>query len=318
MKVVPVKSYKRRKPNGGVTIVRKAQRKVLTTPQQDKENLRELLAKKKNLRQDSSFITSGALFEDMRKELKLPPAWTDVKINKDKNSDLLATGKDAKGRTQYVYSLTASTKSAEAKYNRNLALLKEASKIITTNAKNIKSSNKKIAEPAAVLDLIQTTGIRPGSLRETGAKVQAYGATTLEGRHVVVEKDKVTLKFVGKKGVDLSIPIEDPKVAKALIARKKTAGDSGKLYSTTAGELRAYVKKISGEFKPKDFRTLKGTATALEEVKKYPRATNMTEYKKTVMGIAKKVAATLGNTPSIALKSYINPFVFLDIKPIQL
>ena len=38
------------------------------------------------------------------KKLKLPPAWKDVKISHDPNADLLAVGKDAKGRPQYVYS----------------------------------------------------------------------------------------------------------------------------------------------------------------------------------------------------------------------
>jgi hypothetical protein len=36
--------------------------------------------------------------------LKLPPAWTDVRINPDPGADLLAIGKDKKGRSQYVYS----------------------------------------------------------------------------------------------------------------------------------------------------------------------------------------------------------------------
>jgi DNA topoisomerase-1 len=317
MKVVPIKSYKRRKPNGGVTIVRRATRKVVGgTSQIDKEGLKEKLAKKRAERQDGKFITSGAAFEKIKKELKIPPAWVDVKINTGKDAALLATGKDAKGRTQYVYSANATMKAAEIKYIRNLTLIKESVRISKTNASNLKSTSKKVSEPASVLDLIQATGIRPGSLRETGAKVQAYGATTLEGRHVTLVGGKVVLKFVGKKGVDLAIPVTDSKLAKTLLARKAKAGKNGKLFSVTDADLRSYVKKLGGDFKPKDFRTLKGTSTAMAEVKKYPRSKNMTEYKKTVMTIAKKVAETLGNTPSIALKSYINPFVFADIKPL--
>jgi len=317
MKVISIKSFRRKKPKGGVTIVRRATRKIEGGKAMlDKESLREKVAKEKAKRQDINFLTAGEIFEETKKALKIPPAWTDVKINVDKEANLLATGKDAKGRTQYIYSENATMKAAEVKYNRNLSLINESVRIAKANAKNMKSTSKKLSEPAAVLDLIQATGIRPGSLRETGAKLQAYGATTLEGRHVVVEKGKVTLSFVGKKGVNLKIPITDSKVAKTLIERKNSAGDSGKLFKTTDIELRGYVKKLSGDFKPKDFRTLKGTATAMEEVKKYPRSTNMQEYKKTVMAIAKKVAETLGNTPSIALKSYINPFVFVDLKPL--
>ena len=41
----------------------------------------------------------------------------------------------------------------------------------------------------------------------------------------------------------------------------------------------------------------------------------MKEFKDRVRAIAKQVAARLGNTPTIALQSYINPFVFDAIKP---
>jgi DNA topoisomerase IB len=34
------------------------------------------------------------------------------------------------------------------------------------------------------------------------------------------------------------------------------------------------------------------------------------EYRKAVMEVAKKVSSVLGNTPVIALQSYINPSVF--------
>lgn len=102
-----------------------------------------------------------------------------------------------------------------------------------------------------------------------------------------------------------------------LVDRKKTSGETGKLFNISDNDLRAYTKKLNGGgFNPKDFRTLKGTTTAMKEVAKLNRSTSMANYKKQVMGIAKKVSEILGNTPSIALKSYINPFVFLKIKPI--
>jgi DNA topoisomerase IB len=181
------------------------------------------------------------------------------------------------------------------------------------------NANKDISEPAHVMSLIHSTGIRPGSLKETGAKVQAFGATTLEGRHVIETSEGLRLQFVGKKGVAIDIPVTDNNVSKMLLSRKKIAGDSGKLFDVTDNDLRTYTKKLNGGgFKPKDFRTLKGTSVAMKEVSKLSIAKNMTEYKKYVMGVAKKVSVLLGNTPSIALKSYINPFVFLPIKPLIL
>ncbi len=35
--------------------------------------------------------------------LVIPPAWSQVEINKKKSADLLVTGRDDKGRKQYIY-----------------------------------------------------------------------------------------------------------------------------------------------------------------------------------------------------------------------
>src|ERR1700682_667703 len=50
--------------------------------------------------------------------LKIPPAWTDVTFNPDPKGELLATGKDAKGRRQAVYSAEFAGKQAAAKFAR--------------------------------------------------------------------------------------------------------------------------------------------------------------------------------------------------------
>lgn len=266
---------------------------------------------------DGTHLTEGADFEARKKELGIPPAWTDVKISKDGTADLLATGKDSKGRTQYIYSESKTMKQAEIKFSRNKELIQKQDYIVKQNLENMTSADKSISEPAHVMAVIHSTGIRPGSENETGGKVKAYGATTLEGRHVIVNGSEVRLQFVGKKGVNIDIPVTDSKVAKILIERKNISGGTGKLFNTSDNDLRNYTKKLNGGgFKPKDFRTLKGTNTAFEEVKGVKRFTSIPEYKKFVSKVAKKVSDVLGNTPSIALKSYINPDVFKLIKPL--
>ena len=102
-----------------------------------------------------------------------------------------------------------------------------------------------------------------------------------------------------------------------LLDRKAAAGDTGKLFKTSDSSLRDYTHTLDGgSFKPKDFRTLKGTQTALDEIKKNPApASSMKEFKQRVRDIAKAVSQKLGNTPTIALQSYINPFVFKSIQP---
>ena len=166
-------------------------------------------------------------------------------------------------------------------------------------------------EKAACLALIMRTGIRPGSDKDTHAKKKAYGATTLEGRHVIEEGGSVYLRYVGKKGVDLNIPVTDKTIAKMLLDRKKVAGDAGRIFATSADKLSEYSHSLDGgEFMTKDFRTYVGTSSAIEFVKKEAAPTSFKEYKKKVMLIAKQVAQRLGNTPVVALQAYIDPRVF--------
>ena len=239
----------------------------------------------------------------------IPPAWTDVEVALDPKSDLLVKGKDAKGRVQSVYSEEHWTKAALAKFSRTNELIKKQKAIRSELEKDIKGPNR---EEASCLRLIQETGIRPGGTGNTLVEKQAYGATTLEGRHVRVSTTgNVTLRFTGKKGVDLAIPVTDPATKKDLIARKKKAGAKGKLFGTNAGKLSQYShSKDGGGFKTKDFRTAKGTQAAIEAVKRMKAPATQAMYKKAVKEVAKKVSTQLGNTPTVALNSYIDPVVF--------
>jgi DNA topoisomerase-1 len=166
------------------------------------------------------------------------------------------------------------------------------------------------SDEAKVLYLIDKTGFRIGSDNETGAKVKAYGASTLTSDHVRVNGNKVTFEFVGKKGVKQSQTIDDPKIA-AMVK-----GKQGRLFNTNDSKVRDYLKNISGkkDFKVKDFRTYVATTTALEASDRLPPPSDkpMTAKEKAtkIMDVAKEVSRKLGNTPVMARDSYIDPMVF--------
>ena len=247
----------------------------------------------------------------------VPPAWQQVFVSNDPKSDLQAVGIDSKGRVVRVYSKEFTAAQGDAKFERVQELRVERDALFARARTDAQSQDPKVKEPAACLRLIQETGVRPGSTADTKAAKQAYGATTLEGRHVVDVRGKVHLRFTGKKGVALDIKVENEELAEDLRARREAAGRRGKLFDTSANDLREYTDSISGaRFSPKDFRTLKGTEVAADMVSKLKRMpTDEKEYKKVVRGIAKEVSKRLGNTPTIALQSYINPRVFHGIKP---
>lgn len=244
-------------------------------------------------------------------KLKLPPAWKDVQYSEDPGASLLAVGRDAKGRVQSVYSAKFVASQAEAKFSRISELMTKFDSIVEQNDNARKSDNPKTVEAADCLNLIMKMGVRPGSETDTGAKVKAYGATTLEGKHVVQTEDGVFLKFTGKKGVALSLRVDDKELANNLVERANKAGADGQLFNTTDKALLDHTHSMDGgSFKTKDLRTRLGTQTALDAVNSMPKPKDEKEYKKAVMEVAGQVSKKLGNTPVIALQSYISPVVF--------
>jgi phage-related protein (TIGR01555 family) len=246
------------------------------------------------------------------KKLKLPPAWKNVRIASDPNADLQAIGEDAKGRAQYVYSQRFQDSQQAAKFARIKELNAKFGEIEAQNARDLKSDDPVVRENAECSRLVMTTGIRPGSEEDTGAKVKAYGATTLKGEHVVQEDGHVYLRFTGKKGVSLNIEVTDKGAAEMLARRAAASGADGQLFPKVSDQsLREYSHTLDGGgFKTKDMRTALGTREAGDLVKAMPEPDNAKEYQKFVMAVAKRVAARLGNTPTVALQSYIHPAVF--------
>jgi len=243
--------------------------------------------------------------------LKIPPAWQSVRVNPDPDAALWVTGVDAAGRPTAIYAPAFAATQAAEKFARVEALAAERDAVMAQIAAAQRSPHPATREAADCLALIAATGIRPGSDRDTRAKVKAYGATTLEGRHVTRRDGQVVLSYTGKKGVALTIPIEDPAVARMVWARAQAAGPTGRLFDTQDTALRRFSGTLDhARFHPKDFRTAQGTSLAAALVAAAPAPTTPQAYARAVRGVAQAVAARLGNTPTVALNSYIAPQVF--------
>lgn len=116
---------------------------------------------------------------------KIPAAWKDVRVSENPDDDVWATGVDAKGRTKTVYSDSYEMRQAAIKFARNYNLVKEKDKVAAQIRKALQSEDPATREAAACMWLIEEQATRPGSDKDTKAKVKAYGATTLKGEHVV-------------------------------------------------------------------------------------------------------------------------------------
>lgn len=220
------------------------------------------------------------------RKIAVPPAWKNVKYHD--NKPYLVTGIDKKGRTQYIYPKTHSIRTSGRKFRRIIRLEQAIPRIMTGVRNDISSSNNPEAE---VVYTMYKTGFRPGSDKDTKAEKKAYGASTLLRDHVHVNKDNVKFRFVAKKGVPVEKEVKDKLLANIIRKRK----ESKRLFDTSDNRLRSYFsKKTSGRFKLKDLRTLKATTVA-----------KRTNGEKKIVG--ERVAAELGNTPAVALGSYVEP-----------
>lgn len=253
--------------------------------------------------------------EETAARLKLAgakPAYTDVSLNPDPGAPLQAKGKDAKGRTQYMYSKEHSEAAAAEKFAR----LKDFNPVIASARESLSAEMKDSKLPvarrdaAASLLLIDQTGIRVGSDRETYSDEKAFGATTLLSEHVTLRSGgRIDLAFPGKSGVVNKATTTDLALHRYIRAKNLQPGQ--RVFATTDAGARVSMQRVAGTgFSPKDFRTWLGTSIALQEVARPPPPKTAREFAKQRLLVGKVVAERLNNTPSVALKAYIDPAVF--------
>jgi len=241
--------------------------------------------------------------------LRIPPMWTDVEVSANPKSELQAVGKDAKGRTQYLYSAEATGRNAAAKFERVAKLAKVYPKLVAGVGKDIARGK----EEAIVVGLMLGSAMRVGSAGETLANVKAFGASTLEARHLSVSGNVVHYDFIGKKGVAWKGQIDDPQLAGVIKPLLKGKSGSDRVFSTSAENVNGYLKTY-GQFSAKDLRTLIGTSLAQRELKKSAMPTTKTDAKKLVASVAKTVSGFLRNTAAVAKSAYINPIVWAPME----
>jgi phage-related protein (TIGR01555 family) len=244
-------------------------------------------------------------------KLGVPPAWTKVQLNdnpKDHKNPQVK-GWDGK-KWQTIYTDEHNANSKVEKFGR----LKDFNKALPKLRAQIDKDMKKGNDTAAMLRLVDKTGFRVGAEgnvavnKKTGEEIKTYGASTLTGKMITVRGDKIHFDFVGKHAVHIEHDLVDKPLADYLRPR---AGKAAKLFDTDDKKSLAYIKGATGNthFKTKDFRTWNGTAKAIEAIAGRTAKTEK-EFKTIQKDVATKVSQHLHNTPTIALKDYIDPTVW--------
>lgn len=256
---------------------------------------------------------------DRIKALVIPPAWQNVWIANKTNAYLQVTGIDAAGRKQYRYHTKWTTRRSEDKYYRLL----EFGKALPNARKNLaKDLRRKDFDERKVLaisvDVLQKTLIRVGN--ESYKQLYgSFGLTTLRDKHVKIDGSKITMDFIGKKGVQQKVELTDKNLAKLVKKCRDIPGQelfqfyaNGKEHkSIDSGKINNYIKEITGnDFTAKDFRTWGGTLEALRQFANCSVDQGIElNTKKTIVNVLDCVAKKLGNTRAVCKSSYVYPLL---------
>jgi DNA topoisomerase-1 len=252
------------------------------------------------------------------RKLAIPPAYRDVWIASDPKAHLQATGKDARGRTQYRYHPSFREVRELQKYQRILEFAKALPKIRRRVARDLRKKGlERDRVLAAVVRLLEKTLIRIGS-EEYAKGNDSYGLTTLRNHHVKAGREKLHFEFKGKSNIRHSIRVSDPKIANIVRKCQDLPGkdlfeyidEKGRTHDVKSQDVNRYIGDAAGRsFTAKDFRTWKGTVLAYRYLRNSLRGETQTERKRTIKLAIAQVAERLGNTSAICRKCYIHPSV---------
>ena len=263
------------------------------------------------------------------KRLAIPPAWTEVWVSPLANGHIQATGRDARGRKQYVYHDRWREVRDENKYDRIISFGETLPKIRRRIARDLKlpglPRNKVLA---TVVQLLERTFIRIGN-EEYARENKSFGLTTMKDRHVEVKGAKLRFRFRGKSGREHEVDVTDGRIANIISKLQDLPGQDlfqyvdhdGKVRDITSQDVNEYLREITGEdFSAKDFRTWAGTVLIAIALNAQEQFETPKQAKLNINTAIKAVAKILGNTPAICRKCYVHPAVlenYLDQKSID-
>lgn len=273
------------------------------------------------VRPDGSPIADERELERIR-SIRIPPAWTGVRIARGSGAELQAIGVDKAGRTQYLYHPKFRQRREQEKFLKVVhfgeALPRLRSRVLHDLAEEGLSRDVVLA---AIVRILDQGFLRIGNKRSARER-ETFGLTTIRREHVTVSNDVVRFRFKGKWNKEQSRAIEDEAVARIVRRLKARSGKSPELFRyqengrevrITNRQVNEYIQRAIGEeFSAKDFRTWGGTLVCSMALAVLGQAETKTERKRRAKKAVDSTAEILGNTPTVSRASYICPRLLED------
>jgi DNA topoisomerase-1 len=243
-------------------------------------------------------------------ELAIPPAWRSVWICPDERGHLLATGKDDRGRTQYLYH----PKWREVRDLLNFyRLLTFGEELPTVRAHVAAQLRRRTLDRervlAAMLRIIDESAVRIGS-EQYAEENDSFGLSTLTKRHVLADGRTVELAFPGKSGQRVHVRIDDAPVARAVRSLLDVPGRHvfrAEGVPVTAADVNDRLVQLTGQhITAKDFRTWNGTLAAFAYLRD---AEGVDRSRRVTLDAIDEAALRLANTRAVARAHYVHPHV---------
>jgi DNA topoisomerase IB len=252
-----------------------------------------------------------------------------VWICPDPDGHIQAIGTDVAGRRQYRYHDRWRAERDREKFDRVLRLARRLPTVREEIAGRLGEAGlKRERVLAGSLRMLELGAFRvggeeyaPGDDDDEGS----FGLATLRVEHVRRVRGEVRVSYPAKGGLWREIVLRDSEVHRlvgALLRRRGAAADQDLLmfhsgrtwHDVRAQDVNGFLKELAGdEFTTKDLRTWNATmlaAVSLAGVDQKAAGT-VRDRKRAVVSSCREVAEHLGNTPTVARNSYIDPRVAL-------
>jgi DNA topoisomerase I len=264
---------------------------------------------------DGSPVEDAATLERIH-SLVIPPAWTQVWIVTDPMANLQATGIDSRGRKQYRYHPEWRHERDDVKFH-DMEDFARAQPALRTRISEALGSDERLGHRQVLglsLRLLDVGLFRVGSDRYARDN-QHYGLTTLRRDQVAIRGDAAEFDYVGKAGKRHHVSIVDAAAVEVLrvLARRRAAPEELLVFNGRHGPTRIHREDVNnflraesgGPFSAKEYRTWNATVIAAATLASERPATAHAP-----VVASRAVAQALGNTPTVARHSYIDPRVF--------
>ena len=255
------------------------------------------------------------------KELAIPPAWQDVWICADPLGHLQATGVDAAGRKQYLYHPRWREMRDRKKFEHMVDFARALPKLRRRMLADLDGEGLDERRVLACAVRLLDIGLFRIGSEQYADDEGGVGLATVARANVTLHEGEAVFDYLAKAGVHRVQAIQDPPAVEVVAAlRRRRSGpeqllaykDGGRWHRVRSDQISEYLKAAIGDdYSAKDFRTWNATVLAAVSVAADGReARTQRARRRVINGAVRGVSDVLGNTPTVARSSYIDPRVF--------